>query len=376
MHRRVDQARYQLGGNPSRAEKTVALLEAIAFHPNIRLYVETQAAGYYADHWIPLVDRDRLSKLRAKAVIVASGVYEQPAVFHNNDLPGVMLASAAQRLIYRYAVKPMQRAVVLVANSDGYRAALDLAAHGVVVMAIVDLRPTPAATILIQTVKAQNIPIFTEHCIYEAKRNPAGDGLSSAVICPFDGNKPQLGGRRTIACDGIVVSVGWAPAANLLYQAGAKLRFDDQLQQFVPDRLPAGVFACGRVNGVFEFEQKMLDGDRAGKDAAAYLGMIKSNQATAEPPPNPQYGGNRTIQSPPVYSLRHSRKGDLGGEKDSNEVKRDLSAHDHSPGSAVEGEFLSLSNRPPSTWQKLCGFRRRFAAQGFLQRCTGRIRQH
>jgi len=47
--------------------------------------------------------------------------YEQPAVFRNNDLPGIMLASAAQRLIYRYAVKPMQRGVVLTANSDGYR---------------------------------------------------------------------------------------------------------------------------------------------------------------------------------------------------------------------------------------------------------------
>ena len=272
---------YQLGVDGSRAEKTVALLEAIASHPNIRLYTETQAAGYYADHWIPLVDRDRLSKMRAKAVIVASGAYEQPAVFHNNDLPSVMLASAAQRLIYRYAVKPMQRAVVLVANSDGYRAALDLAAHGVSVMAIVDLRPTPTITDLAQAARSQDIPIYTGHCIYEAKPNPAGDGVSSAVICPFDG--AQLEQKRTIACDGIVMSVGWAPAANLLYQAGAKLRFDDHLQQFVPDRLPAGVFACGRVNGVFEFEQKVWDGDRAGLEAAVSLGLINALNPSDSP---------------------------------------------------------------------------------------------
>jgi len=264
---------YQLGGDGSRAEKVDALLEAIASHPKIRLYTGTQAAGYYADHWIPLVDRDRLSKMRAKAVIVASGAYEQPAVFHNNDLPGVMLASAAQRLIHRYAVKPMQRAVVLVANSDGYRVALDLAAQGVTVMAIVDLRPTPATTDLTQRVRSQNIPIFTGHCIYEARQNPANDGVSSAVICPFDGDEPQLGQKRSIACDGIVMSVGWAPAANLLYQAGAKMHFDEHLQQFVPDVLPTGIFACGRVNGVFEFEQKMEDGDRAGMEAAAYLGF-------------------------------------------------------------------------------------------------------
>ena len=265
--------RYQLGGNPSRAEKTAVLLEAIASHSNIRLYTGTQAAAYYDDHWIPLVDRDRLSKMCAKAVIIASGAYEQPAIFHNNDLPGVMLASAAQRLLYRYAVKPMQRAVVLIANSDGYRAALDLMAHGVAVMAIVDLRPIPTTTALTQAVKSQGIPIYTGHCVYEAKRNPAGDGISSAVICPHDGNEPLLEQRRTIACDGIAMSVGWAPTANLLYQAGAKMRFDEPLQQFVPDTLPAGVFACGRVNGIFEFEQKLLDGDRAGREAAAYLGL-------------------------------------------------------------------------------------------------------
>jgi sarcosine oxidase subunit alpha len=264
---------YQLGGNSSHAEKTAALLDAIASHPNIRLYIGTQAAGYYADHWIPLVDRDRLSKMRAKSVIVASGAYDQPAVFHNNDLPGVMLASAAQRLIYRYAVKPMQRAVVLAANSDGYRAALDLAAHGIVVMAIVDLRPTPTLTDLMQAARSQNIPIYTNHCIYEAKQNPAGDGIASAVVCPFDGNEPQVGQKRSIACDGIVMSVGWAPAANLLYQVGAKMRFNKHLQQFVPDVLPAGVFACGQVNGIFEFEQKILDSDRAGNLAAAFLGF-------------------------------------------------------------------------------------------------------
>ena len=117
---------YQLGDESFRLEKTNELLNAVENHPRIRLYTQTQAAGYYADHWIPLLDRDRLTKLRAKSVIAANGAYEQPAVFRNNDLPGVMLSSAAQRLIYRYAVKPMNRAVVLVANADGYRSVIDL----------------------------------------------------------------------------------------------------------------------------------------------------------------------------------------------------------------------------------------------------------
>lgn len=275
---------YQLGGGSALAEKTHELLHAVENHPRIRLYTETQAVGYYTDHWVPLVDRNRLSKMRAKAVIVASGAYEQPAVFRNNDIPGVMLSSAAQRLIYRYAVKPMNRAVVLVANSDGYRAALDLAKHGVTVMAIVDLRENQTLTDLAQAARSLLIPIFSGHCVYEAKLNPSGDGVSAAVVCPIDANGiPQTGFGSAIACDGIVMSIGWAPAANLLYQAGTKMRFDDHLQQFVPEDLPAGVFACGRVNGVFDFDSKVLDGHRAGLEAATYLGFGEEVKITVTP---------------------------------------------------------------------------------------------
>jgi sarcosine oxidase, subunit alpha len=262
---------YQLGGESSQAAQTAEMVRSLQAHPRIRFYLSTQAAAYYADHWIPLVNQDYLIKMRAKAVVVASGAYEQPAVFRNNDLPGVMLASAAQRLIYRYAVKPMQRAVVFTANADGYRAALDLAKHGVVVSAIVDLCPTPSSQDL-ERVRSQGIPVFLGHCVYEAKPNPNRDGVSSAVICPIDAaGQPQVELKQTIACDGIVMSTGWAPTANLLYQAGTKMRFDPTLQQFVPKELPTGVFACGRVNGVFEFNAKIQDGQRAGIAAAQHL---------------------------------------------------------------------------------------------------------
>ncbi len=274
---------YQLGNNTLPLEKTNELLNAVENHPKIRLYTETQASGYYADRWVPLLDRDRLTKLRAKAVIAATGAYEQPAVFRNNDLPGVMLSSAAQRLIYRYAVKPMNRAVVLVANADGYRTVMDLIANGVTVVAVIDLRDSLNSD-LARSLDQQKIPIFLGYCVYEARANPGRDGVSAAVICPIDVNgNPQTGFRQTIACDGIVMSVGWAPAANLLYQAGTKMRFDKYLQQFVPEILPSGVFACGRVNGMFEFEQKLIDGRRAGLEAAAYLGFDSRIQVTIAP---------------------------------------------------------------------------------------------
>ncbi|MGV0026968.1 glycine cleavage T C-terminal barrel domain-containing protein [Phormidesmis priestleyi] len=274
---------YQIGTETHRIEKLNELLNTIENHSKIRLYTGTQAAAYYADYWIPLIDKERMTKMRSKAVIIASGAYEQPAVFHNNDLPGVMLASAAQRLIYRYAVKPMNRAIVLTANTDGYQAAIDLMTHDVTVVAIIDLRKESPEDPLKRTLQAKGIPIFSGYCLYAAKPNPGGDGLCAAVICPFDADgNPDVNFRQTIACDGIAMSVGWAPAANLLYQAGTKMRFDDRLQQFVPDLLPDGIFACGRVNGVFEFEKKWLDGDRAGSAAANFLGFQTKSSESGE----------------------------------------------------------------------------------------------
>jgi len=266
----------QIGGSSYQLKEE--LLAALS-HPKIRIYTATQAAGYYADNWIPLVNSNYLAKMRAKVVIAATGVYEQPAVFRNNDLPGVMLASAAQRLIYRYAVKPMNRAVVLVGNKDGYQAVLDLVAHDVTVMAVVDLRKNPPVNEITEKVRSLSIPIYLGYCIYEAKPNSAGDGVASAIIAPIDNQNIT----EKIACDGIVMSVGWASAANLLYQAGTKMRFDGFLQQFVPETLPAGVFACGRVNGVFDFDQKLLDGRRAGLEAANYIGLGDKLDITVAP---------------------------------------------------------------------------------------------
>ncbi|WP_204150685.1 2Fe-2S iron-sulfur cluster-binding protein [Leptolyngbya sp. CCY15150] len=268
---------YQRGDDGERSRQTAALVAQVQQHPRIRLYTDTVAAGYYADHWVPLVHRDYIAKMRAQAVIVAAGAYEQPAVFRNNDLPGVMLASAAQRLIYRYAVQPMERAVVLTSNSDGYRAALDLAAQGVTVVAVVEMRSQPVVTDPVRAVQARGIQIFSQSCLYEARPNPGGDGVASVVVCPLDTNgQPQTGFTQTLACDGVVMSVGWAPTANLLYQAGVTMRFDATVQQFVPDRLPAGIFACGRVNGVYDWEDKQRDGQWAGLAAAHRLGLVNT----------------------------------------------------------------------------------------------------
>jgi sarcosine oxidase, subunit alpha len=131
---------YDHGGHQISAEYGADLRKKVESLPNITVRTAAFAAGYYPDHHIPIVEEGGITKVRAKAVIVASGAFEQPPVFRYNDLPGVMLGSAMQRLIYRYGVKPCNKGIVFTANDYGYRVALDLLAVGVNVLAVVDLR--------------------------------------------------------------------------------------------------------------------------------------------------------------------------------------------------------------------------------------------
>ena len=259
---------YQLGAEITRRDQTNALLQRARQHAQIRILESTTAAGWYADQWIPLIDADKMVKLRAKATIVASGAYEQPTVFRNNDLPGVMLGSAMQRLIYRYAVQPARRVLITAANEDGYRLALDLLQAGVQVLAIADLRDTVPASALVNAVREHGIKCLPGSGVYEAHADGRGE-LRAVTICRLDNGVADTATALRFECDGLAMSTGWTPAANLLYQSGTKMRFDERSQQFVPANLPEGVYACGRVNGVYGFDARIADGARAGTSAAA-----------------------------------------------------------------------------------------------------------
>ncbi len=286
---------YQFAGDPQAPQILADLIREAAALPNLEIRTGTLAAGYYADHWIALVDGDKLTKLRGRSVVVAQGAFEQPAVFRHNDLPGVMLASAAQRMISRFAVKPFETGVVLAANAEGYRAALDLHRVGVRVAAIVDLRPQGEPGELGEAVAKANIPVLPGQGIYETQPRAGKIGIHGVVICPINAQGDLDHTKTTtITCDGVAMSVGWAGANGLLYQSGARMTYSDQLNQFIPDekRTPPGIFVAGRVNGVYELKNRLADGARAGCCRCCIFGPERPN--------HPRRGSPRPSQYPPL----------------------------------------------------------------------------
>ena len=257
------------------------IVEKVTKNANIRIYSNAYAAGYYADNMLPIVTLEGIVKVRAKAVIVASGAFEQPPVFHNNDLSGVMLGSAAQRMIYRYSAKPFENGVVVTANAHGYRVALDLLNAGCKVMALVDMRADNHHDQMADELTRRGVKIMMASCVYEALPSSNKLGVRGAIICPFDEANGTVDSHQkvTIECDGIAMSAGWAPAAALLYQSSMVVRYDNDIQQFVPKQLPKGIFAAGKVNGVYALEQRVNDGARAANEALNFLGKKSSKIA-------------------------------------------------------------------------------------------------
>ncbi len=259
---------YQLVNEMDAAPVRDGLKQALQNHANIRVLPGHLACGWYTDHYVPLVGAEGIIKMRARAVISATGVMEQPAVFRNNDLPGVMMASGAQRLIARYAVKPGQRAVVLTANAEGYRAALDMLKAGVQIAAVIDMGKMDSRGVWADEIQNLGVRVIEQHAVYEAKGK---NQLKQVVVAPFDGSDCNPARALEIDADLLLMSVGWAPAAQLLYQAGGRLGYDATLEQILPQELPQGIFACGRLNGAFTLTQRLADGERAATEAVAFL---------------------------------------------------------------------------------------------------------
>jgi len=255
-------------GSTSAYELAERLTKQVEAHPNINLELNTAATGIYDHNWVgALKDGARLLKIRAKTLVVANGAFEQPLIFENNDLPGVILGSAAQRLMHLYGVKPGQRAVVLSANDDGLQVALDLQAAGVSLAAVAELRANPNPE-LVARLQGAGVAVRTGHIVTEARGNRRVGG---AVLAQVD--RPKAGTGTLVACDLVVTSVGWTPAIGLLYQAKAQLAYDDQRAEFLPVELPPKVHAAGRVAGAHGVQTELLEGEMAGLNAAAEAGF-------------------------------------------------------------------------------------------------------
>ena len=280
----------------------VNLVRDVKQHTGIEVLTNARCTGWFDDNWLSIVTKRRLLKLRSQSAVIASGSFEQPSVFRNNDLPGVMLGSAAQRLLRLYGVKPGQRAVVMTGNSDGYGVALDLFDAGVDVAAVVEMRKEFPACELTQAVVSREIEIICNHAIYEAVPGPGKRSIKGVTVAGIIGDGQLSAAIRNISCDLLCMSVGYSPAAQLLCQAGRRLIYDERTSMLKVAALPRHgngdrAVVAGSLNAVFDLNAVMADGKHAGWAAADMAGFSKKTEPAL---PNRQEASDQNYAWPIV----------------------------------------------------------------------------
>ena len=296
--------RADIDGEPALnwVRRTVAELARL---PDVTLLRRSTVFGYFDHNALAIAENapqarahapaQRMWKVRAVQVVLATGALERPLVFANNDRPGVMLASAARTYANRYAVKPGSRAVVVTNNDSAYSAALDLRTSGVDIAAIIDAR---AGTLGRAPLEAAQSGIERRYGS-AITRVLGGRRVAAVEIARVDDSGNARGATTTIECDLVCMSGGWSPAVHLHSQAKGKLTFDERLAAFVPGIAAQAARSAGSANGAMTLAACLAEGFAAGAAAAHAAG-----HGDGTPPPSPAASPDHHAPLKPLWQVR------------------------------------------------------------------------
>ena len=277
--------RETLDGKPA-AEWVAQAIAELKTLPEVTLLPRATVNGYHDHNFLTIHQRltdhlgevapmgqarQRMHRVRAKRVVLASGAHERPLVYANNDVPGNMLAGAVSTYVRRYGVAPGQELVLSTNNDYAYRVVLDWLDAGRKVVAVADARSNPRGA-WVEEARARGVRILTGSAVVEARGSKR---VTGARICAIDVKAHKVTSPgEVVDCDLIVSSGGYSPVVHLASHLGGRPEWREDILGFVPgpgngiqQRIDAGA-----VNGVFALGDVLANGFEAGAKAAAEAG--------------------------------------------------------------------------------------------------------
>ena len=197
--------------------------------------------------------RQRLLKIRAKKVIVATGSLERPLVFNNNDRPGIMLSSAVKKYADYYGVICGNNNIFFTNNDTAYESAISLLKKGINVHCIVDIRENSNSSI-VKEAQDLGIKIYWSHTVVDTHGYKKLKQISIMELSK-DGQSFANSNKIVLDCDCLGMAGGWTPAVHLFTQSGGKLKFREKDQVFIPNKYPSKQISIGSCNGDFELDE-------------------------------------------------------------------------------------------------------------------------
>ena len=270
------------------------IVSSLTESTQVQILTRSTATGFYDGNFLlinervtdhlpdpaPNCVRERLWKVRAKQVVLATGAIERPIVFRNNDVPGVMLASAVSEYIHRFGVRPGSSAIVFTNNNSAYQAAFDMLEANIELKAVVDVRPKGSAE-LQEQLESRGVTVVTGSAVINTKGR---NRLQSVEIARLSQDlQIQNDSVSAQDCDLLAVSGGWSPAIHLHAQSGAKPTFDQAKACFIPGESVQQEACAGAANAQFRTDLAIEEGFQAGEAAAAAAGCDISKRVDLKP---------------------------------------------------------------------------------------------
>ena len=264
-----------------------------AGHPNVELLTDTLVWGAFEPGVLDVVRGDIPQKLKAGAIVVATGAYDRPIAFPGWDLPGVMTAGAAQTLVKNQQVLPGRSILLIGSGPFLLSVAKMLISGGASVFAVLEAtKPSAWARHALrvwghwarlkegydylQAIRRAKVPMSFGWVIVRAE---GAEEVERAVVARCDADwHPIPGTDRTLQVDTICIGYGFVPAVQLTRLLGCEHAYrpraggwvpthDDAMQTSVP-----GVYVAGEVAGIGGAYAAMAEGRLAGLAAARQVG--------------------------------------------------------------------------------------------------------
>ena len=251
-------------------------------------------------------------RVKARAIVLATGAYDRPIAFPGWTLPGVMTAGGAQALAKGQGVVPGNRVLLAGAGPFLLPVAAQLAKTGAQVVAVAEatrrrdwlaagprMSAHPGRLVDYARYRTQVRKIAWGHVIVRAE----GDGrVESATIAVAGDDWAPAGRETTFEVDAVCTAYGFLPSVDLARALGCALAgdavaHDDDMATSVP-----GVYVAGEATGIGGADLAQVEGELAGWMAAAHAAL---------PPTDGNGNGNghrRAVTAPDLPALRRRRE--------------------------------------------------------------------
>ncbi len=263
-----------------RFDYTARLAKEVEGMTNCHVLKGATAFAWYDEGILAVSRPAEFWELKPERVIIATGSYENPMIFENNDLPGIFMAGALQRLMHQYYIRPGCKAVVMACSEKGYTIARQLLDAGVTVAGVVDDRSEEEILSFsdAKKIKEANIPLYPGHTIISATGRRQVNGVIFKLASSSKSTRSNT--EMKLFCDVLCMAGMQTPANELVFQRtceGAYIlespnQFSRRPVINAHMRVDTDIFVAGGASGNQGVNRAWLEGKIAGLSAALDLG--------------------------------------------------------------------------------------------------------